>query len=356
MERLIAIGVVFMLFTPVVSGYGTVNHAIFLSENGYNGGRILYVGGNGPNNYTSIQDAIDDAMSGDTIFVYDDSSPYYEGINVDKSIALIGENRNTTIIDGNGSWVVINITADGVTIENFTIQNGEYGGIYIYSNYNCISHNIITNNGWDGVYLEHSYNNRILWNSIASIDGWAIDIYYSHNNVIASNFIDLNERGISFMNASYNKISNNTISNHEIEGITIWIGHDNIIKNNNFSNNEVGIYLLSSNNSVSNNSFYRCGIVVHSLHNEIIDNTVNNKPLLYLEEHSDEIIEKEAGQIILVNCNNITIWHQNISYTSIGIELLSTKNCIIFNNTFLKCGSSIFLYDSSNNQIIENIA
>ena len=55
-----------------------------------NDGRTLYVGGSGPNNYTKIQDAIDNASNGDTIFVYDDSSPYYENIVIDKSVTLIG--------------------------------------------------------------------------------------------------------------------------------------------------------------------------------------------------------------------------------------------------------------------------
>ncbi|GAH12836.1 unnamed protein product, partial [marine sediment metagenome] len=63
-------------------------------------GITLYVGGSGAGNYTKIQDAIDDANDGDTVFVFDDSSPYYENVMVDKSISLIGENKETTIIDG----------------------------------------------------------------------------------------------------------------------------------------------------------------------------------------------------------------------------------------------------------------
>jgi len=43
-------------------------------------GDTLYVGGNDPGCYDTIQSAIDAAKSGDTIFVYDDSSPYYENI------------------------------------------------------------------------------------------------------------------------------------------------------------------------------------------------------------------------------------------------------------------------------------
>ena len=55
-------------------------------------GNTLYVGGSGSGNYTSIQEAIDETEDGDTVFVYDDSSPYYEIIFVgdDKSIKLMG--------------------------------------------------------------------------------------------------------------------------------------------------------------------------------------------------------------------------------------------------------------------------
>ena len=51
-------------------------------------GDTLYVGCLGPGCYSKIQDAIDDASDGDTVFVYDDSSPYYENVVVNKSINL----------------------------------------------------------------------------------------------------------------------------------------------------------------------------------------------------------------------------------------------------------------------------
>jgi len=61
-------------------------------------GTTFYVGGNGPGTYTKIQEAIDDASSGDTVFVY--NGTYYEHLNINKTIDLIGEDKNTTIIDG----------------------------------------------------------------------------------------------------------------------------------------------------------------------------------------------------------------------------------------------------------------
>ena len=88
---------------------------------------ILYVGGDGSGNYSKIQDAIDNAFDGDTVFVFDDSSPYVENLIVDKSITLFGENKDTTVIDGSnnkeGEGDVIHINADGVTVQGFTIKN-----------------------------------------------------------------------------------------------------------------------------------------------------------------------------------------------------------------------------------------
>ncbi|GAH88219.1 unnamed protein product, partial [marine sediment metagenome] len=102
-------------------------------------GNIFYVGGNGTGNYSKIQDAIDNASDEDIVFVYDDSSPYIENVVIDKPIKLIGENKNTTVIDGGGWGHVVSISADFVNINGFTIQNSGYNGhdsgVKIHSNY-----------------------------------------------------------------------------------------------------------------------------------------------------------------------------------------------------------------------------
>gem|GEM_PF-1415760 len=113
-------------------------------------GNILYVGGVGPNNYTTIQDAINDATDGDSIFVY--PGTYNEDqITVDKALKITGSETETTIIDGGGASLtscgLVRIIANGdVTFQGFTVQNaggppngGDYGddltnvGIYTQS-------------------------------------------------------------------------------------------------------------------------------------------------------------------------------------------------------------------------------
>src|SRR4030042_2566389 len=64
-----------------------------------NNGNWFYVGGSGPNNYSRIQDAIDNASNGDTVYVF--NGTYYERLAIYSEINLIGENRDNTIIDAN---------------------------------------------------------------------------------------------------------------------------------------------------------------------------------------------------------------------------------------------------------------
>lgn len=283
-------------------------------------GNTLYVGGTGPGNYTRIQDAIDDATDGDTVFVYDDSSPYYENVIVDRSINLIGEDKHSTIIDAREDGTVTCITANSVNITGFTIQKG---GLYPWP---------------DKIY--------------AGIDIYG-DFAFISNNLIISN----KDRGINICSSSSNNIiSDNTISSNG--GASLYITHskDNTILENTITNNEGDIYLLYSNNNIlSENTFINNSLSVFSSYqNTINNNMVNGKPLIYLEEESDQVIVDDAGQIILVKCDNITVQNQEISGTCAAIHLLETNNCLISDNVVTNNKYGIELDFSNLNTISEN--
>jgi len=120
------------MITPAFGGeYKSGNDTYKLGN-----GSILYVGGSGGENYSTIQAAINDANNGDTVFVYDDSSPYVENVIVNKSINLIGENRDTTVINGSGNGNTVNISADNVNISGFTIKGSTNCTTLQYFDYN----------------------------------------------------------------------------------------------------------------------------------------------------------------------------------------------------------------------------
>jgi len=83
------------------------------------------------------------------------------------------------------------------------------------------------------------------------------------------------------------------------------------------------------------------------------DNKVNGKPLVYLEDVSDCKVEN-AGQVILINCSNISVENLDLSNASIGVELLKTRNSRISNNTVCNNRYGIYLGHSSNNKIYFN--
>ena len=78
---------------------------------------ILYVGGDGLGNYTKIQNAIDNASSNDTIFVY--NGTYYENIKINKSVKLLGQDKITTVINGCNNLDVVLITSNQIQLSGF---------------------------------------------------------------------------------------------------------------------------------------------------------------------------------------------------------------------------------------------
>jgi len=293
--------------------------------------KTIYV----PDDYEKIQWAVDNASDGDTIIVRDGT--YYESITVSKQLTIKSENGSDNCIINGGSslWLrtdVFSLKADGIRIEGFTITGG-WNGIYIHSNNNSISNNNISSNRGDGIYL-----------------------YESNNNSISENNISNNGDGIHLENSNENSISNNNISNNH-DGIELYYSDKNSISNNIISsNNRYGIRLYDSNsNTIKNNEFINDGLFVdYSYRNFVEDNMVNEKPLVYLEDESDEFIHN-AGQVILVRCTNIIVMNAEITNTDVGIELLKSDNCLISNNNISNNYDSIFLYDSNKNSISNNI-
>ncbi len=230
-------------------------------------GNILFVGGSGSNNYTKIQDAIDNASAGDTVFVYDDASPYYENVIVDKSIALIGEDKQTTVLDGEKTLnePVINITANGVMVQGFTIRNRWYNGIMISSNNNLITHNIIKDNsigivlnGWIPGILHYSNSSIVEDNDIYENRETGVYVIYSYFNTISNNRISSNSDGIYLGLCQGNLVTLNNITKNEGTGIWIISATNNTILKNNIIDNHLGIDIFESSHiSVLQNNIYK---------------------------------------------------------------------------------------------------
>jgi len=90
--------------------------------------------------------------------------------------------------------------------------------------------------------------------------------------------------------------------------------------------------------------------VIDSFGNMVVDNLVNGRPLVYLEDVSDLVVE-DAGQVILVNCNRIRVGYLNLSNTSVGVQLWNTNSTTITGNNITGNVEGVFLHSSSNNTV-----
>ncbi|UCE74707.1 MAG: right-handed parallel beta-helix repeat-containing protein [Methanomassiliicoccales archaeon] len=275
-----------------------------------------------------IQEAIDDVdtLDGHTIVV--SSGTYYENVEVNKRLSIIGEHRNNTIIDGGGSGNVIRITADWVNITGFTINNSENAnsGIQIESNYNGIYNNNIWYNSY-GIYLDSSSYNTIEGNNVSANSRQAIYLEASsNNNTISGNYISNNDAGIDIRQSSNNNVVlDNNVSMSDFNGIGVSATSSNnfIMNNNVFMNSNSGI-------SISWSSHYN-----HIINNSVTENDVNG--------------------IALGFSSNIDILGNNITDNPRGIELdTSSDNNISNNNISSNDDYGIYLVDSTNNIIYHN--
>lgn len=215
---------------------------IFLSVDTCNAtGNIIYVNASGGANYTTIQEAINAAESGDEIFVY--NGDYHENIVITQNLILTGQSKDNTIIDGDkNGHVVYAHGSEGsqidIRISGFTIKNAGGTGkdciALSYVNSGEINDNKIMNSDdSDGIQLDHCSGVTLSGNTIAdNAHGCGINIVASTNNIIGDN----------------NQIQNN------LKGISLTLSSGNILYKNYFSNNGQNAYDDNITNSWSYNS------------------------------------------------------------------------------------------------------
>jgi len=251
-----------------------------------------------PDDYPTIQEAIDAVSSGDTILVSEGT--YAEGmIHVGKSLTILAS--GSVIVDGLRQGNVFSIFASDVIIEGFTIINSGmhflcvgifslwsgssmikgntitncsngvwmenslggnlvsdnvisgcygFGVVLLQSHYSCsvINNSITSSSG--GFYISSSDGNTISGNTITAFSV-GIQIAYSKSNTISRNTITRNGRGIILSDSMKNSIVGNTIERNN-EGMFIKRSINNSVHHNNFINNTQQVYSVASNNTWDN--------------------------------------------------------------------------------------------------------
>ena len=287
-----------------------------------------------PSDYSTIQDAVDNAAEGDTVFVR--KGYHFGSVFINKSLSLIGEGNETIIVGDdyrlNGTIIVIrhdHVNVSGLTIRSNKPTSSRRGIHLLHARYCNVSGNTITNCGC-GIWLYGASQNSIIGNNLTD-NTYGIRIDLSDDNTFVGNIAADGLYGIRLNSSTNNTFRNNKISNN----------------NNNFE-------LVDSGRPVFFNDVDA-------------SNTIDDKPICYWVNRSNETVPSDVEYVILVNCTGITVQdvdlvksykeillaytnNSNIRNTNTPLRLVSSSNNVIAHNT-----GTVQLENSSFNTITENI-
>ncbi len=296
--------------------------------------------------------------------------------------------RNCSLRNTNGAGMNLRETSNGFILDN-NISRGSYG-IRLYKNSNNnntlignlikdasngisvedSNHNIILGNivedGSDAIHLDNSNHSIISGNIIKNSRWYGMNVG-GKNNIISEN----NLYNACIKELGYNiTIFKNTIKNVDWVGGIYQNGENSTVSENTIyiSGNTIpgysGIEIKGSNSTFSKNELYGCGIEFHYNHlmeqriSNSIDtlNLVNDKPVYYYANSvglkpSDFV---NAGQVILINCNDSLVNNLNIFNTTTGIELYFCNNNSLQFNNITHSYTGIQISKSNNNSVSEN--
>lgn len=266
---------------------------------------------------------------------------------------------------------------------NNVSSDGEYGIELELSSNNMISDNNIKNCTWDGMILDSSSNNNNITGNV--LENCGIYVNGDANNILG-NIFNYGWRGI-YLRASGNKIIGNFFNENFYGGIQIHSGNDVIISGNTFekcglrfyqgSYSHVANYDIDTTNLANGKPIYfytdvhagalsffnagqiimfnctyaiptsldvshsTCGIFLHECENISLRNinSSNNYWGFHLvNSHYNYIHEGTANHnieegILLVGCNNNTIWKTSASYNYVGVGMQGPYLDYAYNNT-----------------------
>jgi len=221
---------------------------------------------NVPADKPTIQDAVNAAVSGDTIMV---APGEYAGAWIEKTVKIIGSGPGTRITTGTPPWGdgLDVFQAAGTEISNLAIEllGFSTGGVWVRSADNCTVRDLKVTATWCGIYSDYSDNVVITGNNISGTLYHGIWAQVVNSASITNNTI----KGEMYRAIAFNGAYDSVISNNMIDrvisppshpwwngAIDIDNGANNIVRSNQImgeGRSAIHLYRTYNNSILDNN-------------------------------------------------------------------------------------------------------
>ena len=229
---------------------------------------------------------------------------------------------------------------------------------YIIENYN------ITTSESSGISITSTTKYFVIRNCQidATSVGISLDVNVAYSGTIENNTIVDNSMGIYIHNSEPCTFVNNSFENNN-DGMYIYNSkHSHIINNTFIKNKYYGIKSESQGwSTIANNTFIEDGLYInenteldYELYS-IYNNTINGKEIFYLRNYNGFVISTPIyGQLLVINCTNITIRNQLFSNVSNSCFVKFSTNISLENNVISNTTYRGIFIEESNHVVLKN--
>lgn len=308
--------------------------------------------------YKNLQEAINHAIQGDTLYVHKGLYKEHD-ILLKKKLTLIGVDM--PIVDGEYKNQLFVVIADSVWIEGLCVQHTgkssmtDMAGIRLLNaNFVTVKNNWLLNNTY-GIYMQNSKHCSILDNKVQSDSkdelnsGNGIHAWKSERLTIRNNYVSGHRDGIYFEFVTESEIVNNISTKNVRYGLHFMFSHRDNYFSNRFIENGSGVAVMYSKGvaMVNNVFFHNWGDASYAIllkeiadskieHNKFIKNTVG----LYMEGTSrievryNEFDENGWAIRVQASCNDNNFEKNNFVANSFDVATNGTMMLNIFSQNY----------------------
>lgn len=306
----------------------------------------------------SVQAAVSMAANGDTVLV--DAGIYHEkNIVLSKTIVLIG--INYPVLDGDNTYEIISVKANGVVVDGFKIINSgissieDFAGIKIYNCRDVVIKNNILKNTFFGIYAQTAVNCTIQKNTLTAYSkqeqqsGNGIHCWKSDSMRIIANTVSGHRDGIYFEFVTNSIIWRNTSFDNMRYGLHFMFSNNDAYITNIFKNNGAGVAIMFSHHVKMIKNYFEenwgdaaYGLLLKEIADSYIDNNyfTKNTAGIHMEGASRIAMQKNVFENngwalkIQASCMDIALSSNNFLSNTFDVGTNGSLVLNTFNNNY----------------------